>query len=102
MNVFFFSRIQLYYEPVLVDPVINGIQVIYFEDVESVSNDSGKGFTALQNEDIQEMKDVSMSIKLICIVKIFIQYTLSGLNNNKKMQFLKFSKSAKFTIFIGS
>lgn len=62
----------MYYEPVLVDPVINGIQITYFEDVDAVSNGSGKGFTALHNEDIEEMKDVSMSIKLIFILKNFM------------------------------
>lgn len=88
-----FSRIQLYYEPVLVDPVISGIQVIYFEDVESVSNDSGKGFSALQNEDLEEMKDVSMSIKLICIENTKCFFLII---KNKHLGLFKFSKSVKF------
>ncbi|KAG8200080.1 hypothetical protein JTE90_001936 [Oedothorax gibbosus] len=53
------NRIQIYCEPVLVDPVISEMQVIYFEDPESVSYDSEKGFTSLQSEDIEEIKDIN-------------------------------------------
>ncbi|GFX32652.1 brefeldin A-inhibited guanine nucleotide-exchange protein 3 [Trichonephila clavipes] len=52
-------RIQVYSVPDLVDPVIPGIQIIYFEDPDSVSCDSGKMCSSIKSEDIDELRDIN-------------------------------------------
>ncbi|GFT42290.1 brefeldin A-inhibited guanine nucleotide-exchange protein 3 [Nephila pilipes] len=52
-------RIQGYSTADLVDPVIPGIQIIYFEDPDSVSCDSGKMNSSIKSEDIDELRDIN-------------------------------------------
>ncbi|GIX96960.1 brefeldin A-inhibited guanine nucleotide-exchange protein 3 [Caerostris darwini] len=65
-------RIQGYSVPDLVDPVIPGIQIVYFEDPDSVSNDSGKVSSSLKNEDIEEIRDIN-NISRIDDVSVSLQ-----------------------------
>ncbi|CAL1288840.1 unnamed protein product [Larinioides sclopetarius] len=64
-------RIQGYSVPDLVDPVIPGIQIIYFDDPDSVSDDSGK-MPSLKNEDIEAVKDIN-NISRIDDVSVSLQ-----------------------------
>ncbi|GFR02809.1 brefeldin A-inhibited guanine nucleotide-exchange protein 3, partial [Trichonephila clavata] len=52
-------RIQGYSVPDLVDPVIPGIQIIYFEDPDSISCDSVKMCSSIKSEDIDELRDIN-------------------------------------------
>ncbi|GIY54585.1 brefeldin A-inhibited guanine nucleotide-exchange protein 3 [Caerostris extrusa] len=65
-------RIQGYSVPDLVDPVIPGIQIVYFENPDSVSNDSGKVCSSLKNEDIEEIRDIN-NISRIDDVSVSLQ-----------------------------
>ncbi|XP_055950997.1 brefeldin A-inhibited guanine nucleotide-exchange protein 3-like isoform X2 [Argiope bruennichi] len=64
-------RIQVYSVPDLVDPVIPGIQIVYFEDPDSVSSDSGR-MSSLRIEDIEEIKDIN-NISRIDDVSVTLQ-----------------------------